>query len=230
MKKLLFFLLLPFIVFARTVPLPFENVYLPRGIDANDNAEVLLTGYLPDLCYKNVKVNKRIDRQTKTVYIELLSDYAPAQMCTEVLLPYEEVLSLGKLEEGSYTVYVNEFFKEHTPMTFQVSRPETKKVDNFIYADVLDVVQRQGNYYVVAVIPSTCLEFVDVKTIFNGTDTLSVLPILRKNNDRCYSRSTVHRFPINLSDYELPAKFLVHVRSSGGKSLNKIMSKYFTLD
>ena len=38
---------------ASNVLVPVDNVYSPKGFDANDNSEVIVSGFLPNLCYKN---------------------------------------------------------------------------------------------------------------------------------------------------------------------------------
>ena len=62
--KLVFLLMISFLsTQAATMELvPVENVYTPRGFDSNDNAEIVITGYLPNLCYQN-PTHKRFNKQ-----------------------------------------------------------------------------------------------------------------------------------------------------------------------
>ena len=68
---------------------------------------VIAKGYLPDGCTEIGDITKVMDGNTFTVTVETIR---PADaMCTEAIVPYEEVIALDVygLKAGTYTVVVN---------------------------------------------------------------------------------------------------------------------------
>ena len=39
----------------KSVQVPIEDVYAPAGFDSNDSSEIIITGFLPNLCHKAPK-------------------------------------------------------------------------------------------------------------------------------------------------------------------------------
>ena len=40
--------------------IPIEHVYIPSGFDDNDNVEIVITGFLPNLCHKSPSAKVRV--------------------------------------------------------------------------------------------------------------------------------------------------------------------------
>ena len=104
--KLVFLLMMSFLsTQAATMELvPVENVYTPRGFDSNDNAEIVITGYLPNLCYQNPTHKIIIDKQK--IFIEMRATRINEVACPEVIVPYLKVIDLGVLDRGNYKIEV----------------------------------------------------------------------------------------------------------------------------
>lgn len=89
------------------------------------------------------------------------------------------MVSLGTLEPGTYKIYVNpRATRANLEAALVVEESKVKSVDSFTYADV-EYVQKGAEetelvfrgYH-----PSDCYELKEIKTLFNGLDTFSILP------------------------------------------------------
>ena len=81
-----------------------ESVFAPTGFDANDNAQLVLAGSLRGPCMKLRDVNQEVDQVSKRIYVEQLISTRPGCNHLEMLIPYSNVINLGPLEPGSYTI------------------------------------------------------------------------------------------------------------------------------
>jgi hypothetical protein len=67
---------------------------------------VIIRGNLPTPCHQLRTLVNEPDAQNR-MDIEVFSLVNPDEMCIQVLAPFEEVVFLGSLPDGSYTVLVN---------------------------------------------------------------------------------------------------------------------------
>ncbi|MBN1954177.1 MAG: hypothetical protein JW900_03905 [Anaerolineae bacterium] len=69
--------------------------------------QVIARGYLPDGCTEIDQVSQR--REEETFWIEITTARPTGQSCTQVIVPFEESVSLdvAGLPAGTYTVDVN---------------------------------------------------------------------------------------------------------------------------
>src|SRR5690606_19443087 len=86
---------------------PVEHIYIPRGFDSNDRAEVIIAGNLPNLCHKSPMAKVRLEGNV--IYVELSSLYYEPNnpFCAEMVVPFLETVSLGVLKAGDYEIVVN---------------------------------------------------------------------------------------------------------------------------
>lgn len=110
----------------RPVPKPINNAYLPQPEDSNfsrgavfiDSSDLLimesypiqialvLKGNLPTPCNQLRVVANPPDEQNQ-IQVEVYSVIDPAQMCVQVLEPFEANIMLGSFPSGHYSVWVN---------------------------------------------------------------------------------------------------------------------------
>ena len=50
---------------------PIKHVYVPKGFDSNDQTEVMVSGYLPNLCYRGHK--SKVSVKDHTIQIQITS-------------------------------------------------------------------------------------------------------------------------------------------------------------
>lgn len=119
------------------VPPPQEGTAPVESVEVNvegEEAVVEIAGNLPDGCTEINALNQRYDPKAKTFFIDLTT-LRPADLeCTQALVPYEEsvMLDLTGLEEGAYTVNVNDVTN-----TFTLVEDESSEAGEDVDEDVL---------------------------------------------------------------------------------------------
>lgn len=80
-------------------------VFVPVGFYDDDEAEVIIDGYLPSGCYRLAPPDIAVDSVEKTVKITPRARFFDVP-CIEALVPYNFEAKLGQLSEGTYTIEV----------------------------------------------------------------------------------------------------------------------------
>lgn len=206
----------------RTV-VPAEHTYIPKGYDSNDNVELIVEGYLPNLCYKSPHTSVKVEGSTININLMAWTNDDGTVMCAEMVVPFIQTVSLGVLDKGHYNVIVNQ--EIHSQLFVDESTSDA--MDDLIYANV-EVIERDP--YSNRVVfkghnPSHCFEFDRFENISNDKDVLSVLPIMKQVTDLCPRKMV----PFEL-EYEVPQilnrdRFLINVRTMNGKSVNQLFQR-----
>jgi hypothetical protein len=206
-----------------SVMVPITHVYSPKGFDTNDNTQVVVSGYLPNLCYKAPHSEVAVDGRTIRITIKAIWD-ANATFCPQMVVPFLETVSTGVLDKGAYQVVVNGGSAYESHSEIAVAESTSAAVDNYVYASLDFAVREAGTRKVTlkGYNPSDCYIFDRVEFISNGKDTYSVLPIMRQVRPDCPMKMV----PISI-DTEVPNtlnadKVLLHVRIMDGKSINTL--------
>jgi hypothetical protein len=202
---------------------PVDHLYVPKGYDSNDNIELVVEGYLPNLCYKNPA--SVIDVKGKTVNVSIVAnstDFDGAQ-CAEMIVPFSHVFTVGLLDKGNYNVVVN---GKHNTSLF-VTESSSDAIDDEIYANVHQIEQIPGEQRVIVrgYHPSYCLEFDKFIIDDNGTDTYSVRPITKQISDFCPKKMIPFEYEMEVPSALKRNRVLIHVRSMNGNSVNSIYSQ-----
>ena len=205
------------------VQVPVEHAYLPAGFDSNDNVEVVVEGYLPNLCYKSPRTN--IEYKGSEIHIELLAlkNETPGYACAEMVVPFVQVAGLGVLDKGDYQIFVNG--KNMNKMHVQEST--SSAIDDYIYANVEYVETKSGVNHVSIKghNPSDCFVFDRFEVFDNGRDVYSVLPIMEQVSDFCPMKMVPFSFEFEVPSNLKNNKVLLHVRAMNGDSVNAIFHK-----
>jgi hypothetical protein len=207
-----------------TTTLPVDHVYSVKGFDNNDNTQVMVSGYLPNPCYKAPEAKSRVEG--KRIYIEVtgLRDDTPGRVCPQMIVPFLEAVSVGVLPSGSYEVEVNggTQWAQHSVLT--VSDARSSAVDDFFYANV-EYIERRPDSRTVLLTgyqPTSCIRLREIRVISNERDAYAILPIMEQVSQACpliYMPFTYEfEVPRDL-DFE---RVLLHVRALNGKSVNAI--------
>ena len=207
------------------VPAPVDHVFAPKGFDTNDQTQVIVSGYLPNLCYKNVKSEVEVMGKTVNVSVTTLKDVRPGVICLEVMVPYLEVVTIGMLDKGEYSVVVNGNSPDGGRLTMiGVDQSVIGDVDDHIYADVESIKKTEGSRTVKleGYLPSSCLQLDKIEAVSNGLDTYSVLPIMKQVDELCPMKLVPFSYEFKVPT-ELSAKqVLLHVRALKGRSVNTL--------
>jgi hypothetical protein len=198
-----------------------DQVYTPMGFDTNDDTQIVVTGNLPSVCYQAPK--SVIKRVGKKIEVTVWAYYRKDTVCTQILVPFMEVISLGLMKSGDYEV-TSENPNGEIRSNFEVSPSRTPAVDQFIYANLNTIVSHDGSQKVTLMgyNPSDCYTLDEVKMIFNGKNTYSILPIMKQVRDHCPRKMTPMSFDIELPEPVAEDAVLLHVRIMSGKSINQI--------
>ena len=87
--------------------IPVTHVFVPSGFDSNDNSEIILTGFLPNLCHKTPKANAMVTGNKIDILLTSLYYDESNPFCPEMVVPFTETLELGVLDKGKYEITVN---------------------------------------------------------------------------------------------------------------------------
>ena len=201
---------------------PVTHVYAPLGFDSNDNTEVVVSGYLPNLCYKSPRTETKITGKNVAVTMTALN--SGGMYCLQTIVPFIEVASLGVLDKGKYNIDVNTGTPTHKNSSIGITESTSPAIDDHIYANVSYVEKAPGSRKVIlkGENPTSCFALDHIEMISNGSDTYSVLPILKQVSQICPQMVVPFAYetdvPKGLSEDEI----LLHVRIMNGKSVNTL--------
>jgi hypothetical protein len=212
------------------VALPVNHVYAPFGFDSNDNIEVVVKGYLPNLCYRAPNTHVQVADQTIQIQVTALyPSLSEHVLCAQVMLPFLEVAQVGVLDQGDYNVVINPSESHPALAAIQISEATSSAIDNNVYANVTSVEKVPGTRTVLlkGSNPVNCYGLAQIKYVTNGKDTYSVLPILKQVSPNCENVTTPFTYswdvPSDLSAIE--DEPLLHVRVMNGKSINVLFDE-----
>lgn len=207
---------------------PVDHVFVPQGFDSNDSVEVVVTGTFPNTCYSRNQVEVKIVNDVIKVDINALNNTKKGKNCAQMMIPFKEVVSVGNLQGGKYSIVVNEKSKYELNDKIQVTTASSNNVDDHIYALVeyieLGFVE-SGDAILMGWTPSDCLELDHVEYVSNGKDTLSILPIMKKVSDFCPMKMMPMNIPVKYDRNAFSSdKILLYTRTIEGKSVNTLVN------
>ncbi len=200
-----------------------DHVFVPKGIDENDIADVVVFGWLPSPCYQSPQ--GKIHWQEKTIQVSAHAFMAPGRICLQMAVPYVATVHLGFLEKGQFLV---QFEKEKGTFSdagiLDIETSKSSTADNFVYAHVerIEASEDASKLTLSGRNPSDCFELERIETIFNNKDTYAVLPIMKQVKDDCPRKMMPFRYEIDISKAKNAERVLWHVRSLGGKAINVV--------
>lgn len=231
MKKVIFSILfVSFASFASTpveVEVPITKIYSPKGFDSNDMAEVILSGFLPNLCHKSPTIKAEVVGKTIYVRATALNYEQDNPFCPEMIVPFLTSVEVGVLDRGQYDVKVNINTPYNKESQLFISESMSPSVDEHTYAYVDHVVRVPGTRKVRlnGYNPSDCFVLDRVDYAHNGKDVYSVLPKMKQVTDFCPLKMTPFSFVTEVPNTLTEKEVLLHVRVMNGKSVNSIFKQ-----
>ena len=202
---------------------PVKHLYVPNGFDSNDSVEVVVAGQFSNPCTSRNDVNVTVNGDIIDVVVTaLVPDSTKKINCPAMVVPYKEVVSIGNLQGGDYTIVVNQKLKDK----LVVEEANSSAIDEHLYA-AIDNVEKMvdGKYMLKGWRYSNCIEFDKVEVVSNHKDTLSVLPIMKQISDFCPMKMMPVAYEVKLDFREIRMEeALIHVRTMDGKSFNSIVN------
>jgi len=201
-----------------------KQVFVPAGFDNNDNAQVIVSGFLPNLCYKAPTAKVSVTGQSIFISVKVLVD-PTKQQCLQMIVPFLEPVSLGALPAGEYKIFVNPTSSSYVSSKINIENVSLDQpVDNYVYANVSAIEKVQGTRKVKlkGENPSTCVTLDRVEFQSNKKDTYAVLPIMKKVSDICAQMMVPFEYEAEVPNELKGAEdVLLHVRVMNGKSVNE---------
>ena len=203
----------------KVVKVPVESVFAPKGFDTNDDSEVIIEGYLPNLCYKSPRVMVVRSQYAVNIQVVALKNTDPSADCAQMRVPFLETASIGVLDRGKYNIFVNTIGLDE----LEVIESSSSAIDDYIYANVhnIEIDNHKGIARLKGYNPSDCFEFARFEYISNEKNVYSVLPIMKQVSDFCPKKEVPFSYEFEIPKGLKSDRVLLHVRSMNGKSVNK---------
>lgn len=205
-----------------------QNIFIPSGFDSNDNAQIIINGTLPNPCYKIQEIQTSLNAKKKKLTVKIIGSRKVGDICITVLSEFTEVVNLGKLAPGKYKVKgIGE--KTNVSKSFNIAEATSTNQDNFQYAQISKVQVTNTDYQnhvadisIEGIFRESCYTLDEVGVNVTKDHVIEVLPIMKRNSKIC--QDVIVPFHYTLTTGELKeGKYLVHVRSEKGTSLNKVI-------
>lgn len=224
-KNLIYVLcLLPLFVFGQvtTKLVPVDHIYVPSGFDDNDSSEIVITGYLPNSCYKAPKSQYIV--QGNTIFVTISAMHISGIVCLDVIVPFAETVRMGALKSQKYNILVNKDSDSKLTSTIAVERAASSNIDNFQYVYVANVRHAPGSktIQIDGYSVSDCFALDEIRFISNGVDSYAVLPIMKQISSACPRKMTPVSYEAVLPTTIKRSEILLHVRSMQGNAVNSI--------
>jgi len=200
-----------------------DGVYAPKGFDANDVAEIIVSGWLPNSCFSRPQAEAKLEGGQIKVSVTATKN-TEAASCLQMAVPFLAVAPIGRLEAKNYKVVVNDSERQMTAL-LSVVQPSSADIDNFVYARV-ESVSRTSFPRVVSLKgtnPSDCLALASIQMISNGENTYSILPVMHQVKATCMRKPMPFEYQIRIPEIQGPGRVLLHVRSQDGHSINYLL-------
>jgi hypothetical protein len=222
-----------------TTLLPLEHAFIAEhGFDDNDNVQIVIEGRLPNSCYSLAQVQFEHHVESKEIEIRQNAIVYRGGICADIPSlpadlaaprPFWKVVDIGLLSKGEYHVtYLG--LDTLKSRRFYVESAPTEEIDNMDYVQVTNAfapsaVDASGAYFEVRItgeLTSSCT-VLDESRVERVGDVFVVLLSTLRSADICMPAS--HPFyKIIMVPTPDSGRYLLHARSIGGQSVNRIFS------
>ena len=204
-----------------------EHVFIPSGFDDNDNAQIVISGNLPNSCYRVADPVMKVNHRQKKVYIKPQAYVYPSSWCLQMLVPFTQTLNLGVLNASSYEVIeVGPRDHQNSQGKMSIKKSMSANADDFLYASVKSAsVSKESGKNILRLtgtLSSSCMHLKEVKVIHQVKYVIEILPMTEMSgadvcDQRVYPFETLVELPQVNSD-----AVLIHIRTLNGQSVNLV--------
>ena len=228
MNKLIVFLLIGSFSIAAPIKriVPISHIYSPEGFDSNDNVEVILEGFLPNLCYKSPSHSVEIEKNVINIKVEALLNDNEDIACAEMIVPLLQKVEIGVVDKGNYKILVNGESPWKKEGSIKVEESISGAIDDNVYANVSYVEKDDGSRIVKlkGYNPSDCFVLDKIEFKDNKKDVYSVLPQMKQISNFCPMKMIPFEYELEVPKNLNKDKVLLHVRAMDGKSVNSLFN------
>ena len=203
---------------------PIDHIYSPKGFDTNDNTEVIIEGYLPNLCHKAPSSTVSVVGTKINIKVTALRYHPSNPFCPEAIVPFVETVKVGLLDKGNYDIVVNGRSIYEKQGQIAIAEATSNSIDEHVYAAVEYVEKQAGSREVTlkGYNPSDCFVLDEVNVVDNGKDVYSVLPKMKQISDFCPMKMVPFAYKMEVPTTLKKDKVLLHVRAMDGTSVNSL--------
>lgn len=218
-----------------------EAFVAPKGYDTNDNVEIIIDGKLPNACFEIYKSNVDVDQKKFEITLQQLvkvknitecqANHQDHQNIPMWPIQYTNRLELGNLKAGTYKVNYNTGTTV-TTKTFEVSATVSSGIDDFLYAPISNAFIPELIYstdsaevILTGILTNTCMNFNGEVEVQRMGNVFIVLPKMSLNTfTQCSPTQIPLQSIVSLGAIKKEGRYLVHVRSTTGRSVNKVFT------
>lgn len=223
-KVSLFVLTLGIATWSQTMPQlkasAIDTGYIPTGFDSNDNVQFVIEGTYRDTCSKPAGTRFAVNNSAKTIQISTF-EYRYPGPCLDMLVPHDEVISLGILQPGTYQVMQS---AGRYLGRLNVTMATQHAPDDFLYAPVSQAYARNANGKIAITLSGTftnsCMRFQKIAANIQG-NVITVQPIAYMAQGPCANGRYPFEQGTTVSAPQV-GRYLLHVRSLNGNSINTL--------
>lgn len=206
------------------------KIFLPSGFDNNDNVQIVVSGYLPNTCYKAGNATVRVDENGKKIFVQNTAYVYAGCWCAEMTIPYVHTVNVGILPKGHYQVLVQDQKDNfHEQGAMNISGVSTTGPDDYLYAPVQDLLVEsqpatgQSSLVIRGKFSSNCMSLQEVKVLYRSSHVIEVLPIANLADNRdCHNASVPFESEVKIQS-PWKGDTLVYVRSLNGQAVSKVI-------
>lgn len=244
MKSVLFiFLLINSVAFSQDlIDVGIDEIFtIKNGFDSNDQVELIIDSTLPDACYRVGKTNYSIKNDTITITQTIRAKNIDGcnNNSRDILqfpampVRFTQVVNLGVLPSGAYKVIYKNKLGNTITKDLHIKAAVLQSVDDYYYAPITDVFvpalvldSQNATMIMTGVINDSCLVYEpkDFKVEKQGNIFIVQPKVKFMTNQECVPVQKPLQAVLNLGRITDPGRFLIHVRSMSGQSINKTFS------
>jgi hypothetical protein len=215
--------------FAQTlVPVRVQDLFVPAGFDANDEAMAVLDGYLPNACYRLAHSTATYDSGERAYRVTQYAWLHGGPICLQIATPFTTEVRLGVVPAGGYRVVTD----GASASTLTVTRASNEGPDDHPYAPIdearVDYDAATGLYTAVlrGRFTTPCMDWDEIQVVDSGR-TIELLPIVRVDmSGDCPASTRSFERRTELPRGMTPGRHLLHVRSLSGKAVNVVFTVF----
>jgi hypothetical protein len=211
-----------------TVGAPLTKAYIPIGFDSKNVAQVVVEGEFTNTCYKVGSAHADVDAVGRVITINQDAYYYPGFLCLQVMVPFSQVVNIGVLGEGDYSIV--DGATGQTMGVLPVAKGVGPGPDDYLYAPVGDAYIEsrteparkhtlivRGSYF------DRCTRLTEIR-VREYKDVITVQPITERigAGENCGTSPVRFLYTQELNPF-LKGDYLLHVRSLNGQALNKLV-------
>lgn len=203
---------------------PIEHVFVPAGFHSHENAEIVISGFLPNLCHRAPQTTVKVEDGEIRVQVRSLYYSASNPYCPMVLVPFVETVSLGVLDKGNHELKINARTPYEINSRIVINEYSSDAYDDLVFANVTHVEDKGADRKVILKghNPSDCFVLEKIEIESNGIDTYSVYPKMTQVQSFCPMKMVPFEYEMTVPSDIARSKVLLHVKALDGHSVNSL--------